>query len=43
MMEQLEFTFMEDLLTPIELMIRAVGEQSRKEFDYWLIKLLTHK
>jgi hypothetical protein len=37
---QIEFEFMKDLLTAEELMFRAIGEQSRKEFDFWLISEL---
>ena len=41
-MKQLEFNFMKDLLTPEELILQLMGEQSTKEFDYWVIKLIVN-
>lgn len=40
-MRQLEFKFMNDLLTVEELLMRTVGEQGRIEFDLWFIEYIT--
>ena len=37
MNKQLVFVFMDDLLTPEELILQLIGEQSRREFEYCLV------
>jgi hypothetical protein len=40
-MRQLEFSFMDLLLTPAEQINRFMCEQSRKEFDEHFLKLIS--
>jgi hypothetical protein len=38
MNNQLEFKFMKDLLTPMELIIKLMREESSREFDMLFLK-----
>lgn len=39
-MKQLQFSFVEDLLTPMELIEKYIGEESAREFNEHFLKLV---